>query len=49
MRWTEEKYLEYMASRQDSMDNPDIADKGPEAKLQGKIMTWAKDWGRPCQ
>ncbi len=27
----------------------DQADKGPESVLQGKIVKWAKEWGRPCQ
>lgn len=26
----------------------EIADEGPESKLQGKIVKWCKDWGRPC-
>lgn len=30
-------------------DKNEDADKGPESRLAGKIMKWAKDHGYPCQ
>ena len=51
--WTEKQYREYM-TRQKMLKEflypeEEKADPGKEAKLQGKIMQWAREWGRPCQ
>ena len=55
--WSEEEYSEYMAKRERIMPRlqyhdlagADEPDEGPESKLQGKIVKWAKEWGRPIQ
>ena len=57
--WSEQEYDEYMKKRErftfrPSEDFGDFAgaddpDEGPESKLQGKIVKWAKEWGRPIQ
>ena len=55
-RWSEDEYSEYMAKRERVMPRlkyhdlagADEPDEGPESKLQGKIVRWAKEWGKPC-
>ena len=52
--WTQEQYQEYLARigakkkafLENGKDTPDV---GPELKLAGKIMKWAKEHGYPCQ
>ncbi|MFH1083384.1 MAG: hypothetical protein V1751_08340, partial [Pseudomonadota bacterium] len=52
-RWTQEHLEAYMAKYGKAPEVPheqggEVADEGPESVLQGKIVKWAKDWGRPC-
>jgi len=50
MRWSEDQYIEYMASKSlpgSTLTNDPIPDKGPEAKLQVKILKWADSKGFP--
>jgi len=48
-------YNVYMAEHdakmhpQSQVDGEDIADRGPESKLQGKIVKYCKEHGFPCQ
>ena len=56
-RWSEKEFEEYQAKRDrlaplprySDLAGADEADEGPESKLQGKIVKWAKEWGRPIQ
>jgi len=59
-RWSEEEYQKFKARQEQLAPLPrdmayhDLAgaeepDEGPESKLQGKIVKWAKEWGRPIQ
>jgi len=56
-RWSEKEYTEYKAKqailaplpRYHDLAGADPPDEGPESKLQGKIVAWAKEWGRPIQ
>ena len=52
------KWLEEVVTKRDrlavlgryhDLAGADEPDEGPESKLQGKIVAWAKDWGRPIQ
>jgi len=53
-RWTPERAQEVLDEYNRKMGlapevTEDIPDDGPEARLAGKIMKWAKDHGYPCQ
>lgn len=50
MRWTEEKYQEFLANRIDTKTGTDMcqeADPGPEKELQKTIMDWCRQRGYP--
>ncbi|MCK4815861.1 hypothetical protein KA005_08825 [bacterium] len=58
-RWSKDDLAEYMERRQHWNTEPlehrgltfskeDIADKGPESKLRGKIIKHAKEHAIPC-
>jgi len=54
LRATEEQVSEYMAEYNRKMGFAETredqeAEPGPEGRLQGRIMKWAKDRGYPCQ
>lgn len=47
-RWTEEQYDDYIKSLVPVVDpGPDVADNGPEYRLQSKCIKYCKDRGYP--
>ena len=48
-RWTIQQFEEWSSRQAEAVEAvKDLADPGPESRLQARIVAWAKEHGFPC-